>query len=162
VGGDYDSGRRDKEKGRAMNIEQILATKGRAVSTVDRTMRVGAAVAQMRKERIGALVVTADGGVIQGIISDRGVLWAIADRGSEVLEDQVESVMTPEVITCRAEDPVAGIMATMTERRVRHIPVVDGNGTLEGIVSIGDIVKYRLDEIQDEANALRDYITTVA
>ena len=145
-----------------MNIEQILATKGRAVSTVDPGTRVGEVVDRMRQERIGALIVSADGSNIEGIVSDRGVLWAIADRGVAVLDEPVESVMTRDVITCRAADPVSGIMATMTDRRVRHIPVVDGSGRLEGIVSIGDVVKHRLDEIQEEADALRDYITTVA
>jgi CBS domain-containing protein len=144
-----------------MNIEQILATKGRAVSTVDPGTRVGDVVDRMRRERIGALVVSPDGASIGGIVSDRGVLWAIADHGIGVLDEPVETAMTREVITCRASDPVSGIMAIMTERRVRHIPVVDDDGRLEGIVSIGDVVKHRLDEIQEEADALRDYITTV-
>ena len=145
-----------------MNIEHILTTKGRAVSTVGVDERVGNVVSRMRSERIGALIVTDGDGRMVGIVSDRAILWAIADRSVGILEDRVDAIMAREVTTCRCHDPVAGIMATMTERRIRHIPVVDGDGALEGIVSIGDVVKHRLDEIAEEAEALRTYISSAS
>jgi CBS domain-containing protein len=112
----------------------------------------------MREERVGALVVSEDGRTIAGIVSDRGIMNELADRGVEVLQRQVRDVMTKEVFTCSRGDSVGAIMAAMTERRIRHIPVVEEDGRLCGIVSIGDVVKHRLDEIQREADEMREYI----
>jgi CBS domain-containing protein len=145
-----------------MNIEGILAAKGRSVATTSAETKVAEATRRMREERIGALVVTAAEGDIAGIVTDRTILWAIADQGVAVLEQPVGSIMTREVATCTAEDRVSSIMALMTERRFRHVPVLDAEGRLAGIVSIGDVVKHRLDEIQLEADAMRDYIAGAA
>jgi CBS domain-containing protein len=142
-----------------MNIESILAGKGRAVSTIRPDATIAEAVRRMREERIGALVVSEDGRRIAGIISDRGIMNTIADRGVEVMNERVPSAMTAEVFTCAPEDHVSTIMAAMTNRRIRHIPVVDKEGLLCGIISIGDVVKHRMDEIQGEADAMREYIS---
>jgi len=141
-----------------MNVETILAGKGGEVATIAPDATVAEALHRMRAGRVGALVVSEDGARIAGIISDRGVMWAIDERGADVLGASVGGVMTREVFTCSRHDHVSALMATMTERRFRHIPVVDGDGRLCGIVSIGDVVKHRLDEIQGEAEAMREYI----
>ena len=141
-----------------MNIESILAGKGREVRTIGPSAAVEEAVHRMREERVGALVVSEDGETIAGIISDRGIMNELADRGVEVLRRQVRDVMTKEVFTCSRGDSVGAIMAAMTERRIRHIPVVEEDGRLCGIVSIGDVVKSRLDEIEREAEEMREYI----
>ena len=141
-----------------MSVETILAGKGREVRTIAPDATVGEALRRLRDERVGALVVSADGATIAGIVSDRDVLHAIADRGAAALGEAVRSVMTAKVFTCSPGDPVGAIMATMTTRRIRHVPVVDGDGRLGGIVSIGDVVKHRLDEIGREAEAMREYI----
>jgi len=142
-----------------MDIESILAGKGRVVRTIRPDVSVAEAARRMRHEAVGALVVSDDGARIRGIISERGIMHAIADRGVAVMSERVDKVMTREVFTCIPADPVSAIMAMMTERRIRHIPVVDDRGRLCGIVSIGDVVKNRLDEIQEEAEAMREYIT---
>ena len=141
-----------------MSVEAILAAKGREVRTVAPDATVGEALRRLRDERVGALVVSADGATVAGIVSDRDVLHAIADRGAAALGEAVRGVMTGKVLTCSARDPVGAVMATMTNRRIRHVPVVDGDGRLGGIVSIGDVVKHRLDEIGREAEAMREYI----
>ncbi|MFZ1429853.1 MAG: CBS domain-containing protein [Geminicoccaceae bacterium] len=142
-----------------MNIETILSAKGSEVRTVRPETVIAEAVRRMRSERVGALVASEDGATIVGIISDRGIMNAIADEGIAVMERQVGDVMTKEVFTCQRDDRVASIMALMTARRIRHIPVVDGEKRLVGIVSIGDVVKHHLDEIQQEAVSLREYIS---
>ena len=142
-----------------MDIESILAGKGRDVRTIMPDGTIAEAVDRMRKEWIGALVVSEDGARIAGIISDRGIMNAIADHGVDVMNERVHSVMTKEVFTCVSRDRVSAIMAAMTIRRIRHIPVVEKNGGLCGIVSIGDVVKHQLDEIQREADAMREYIS---
>ncbi|MEK0082622.1 CBS domain-containing protein [Benzoatithermus flavus] len=141
-----------------MHIQTILARKGNEVRTIGPETTVGEAVRRMREERVGCLVVSSDGAKIQGIISERGIMHAIADRGVGVLNEPVRSIMTERVFTCTPEDRIGTLMAMMTERRIRHIPVVDGDGRLCGLVSIGDVVKHRLDEIQSEAEAMREYI----
>ncbi len=143
-----------------MNVEHILAGKGREVRTIGPEATVSDALHRMHDERVGALVVSADGARIAGIISDRGVMDALATHGTAVLGASVGSVMTTDVFTCSRDDRVSGIMALMTKRRIRHVPVVEGDGRLCGIVSIGDVVKHRLDEIQGEADALREYVTS--
>lgn len=141
-----------------MHVEVILAVKGREVRTIRPDATVSEAVQRMRRERVGALVVSEDGRQIAGIISDRGIMDAIADRGTSVMNDQIQQMMTREVFTCSSSDDVSGIMAAMTNRRIRHIPVVQDN-QLCGIISIGDVVKHRIDEIQLEADAMREYIS---
>lgn len=142
-----------------MSVETILAAKGREVRTIAPDATVGEALRRLRDERVGALVVSADGATVAGIVSDRDVLHAIADRGAAAMGEGVRGVMTERVLTCSARDPVGAVMATMTNRRIRHVPVVDGDGRLCGIVSIGDVVKHRLDEIGREAEAMREYIS---
>ena len=116
---------------------------------------------RMRQERIGAVVVSDDQTSIAGIISERGIMDALADRGVAVLGERVGSVMTGKVFTCSRQDRVSAVMALMTNRRIRHVPVVEHDGRLCGIVSIGDVVKHRLDEIRGEAEAMWEYISGV-
>ncbi len=142
-----------------MKIESILATKGREVRTVATGVKVGEAMRIMSHGRMSALVVSDDGAAIDGIVSDRGLMNALVEHGTDVLERPLGDVMTREVFTCSRGDSVGAIMAAMTDRRIRHIPVVEEDGRLCGIVSIGDVVKHHLDEIQHEALELREYIS---
>jgi CBS domain-containing protein len=142
-----------------MIIESILASKGREVRTVEPDAAVAETLRRMRQERIGALVVSDDRTSIAGIISERGIMDALADRGVAVLGERVGSVMMGKVFTCSRQDRVSAVMALMTNRRIRHVPVVEHDGRLCGVVSIGDVVKHRLDEIRGEAEALREYIS---
>jgi CBS domain-containing protein len=145
-----------------MHIETILTRKGREVRTIQPETKVGEAVQRMREERVGCLVVSSDGRKIAGIVSDRGIMYSIAEHGVEVLDRPIRTIMTERVFTCSPQDRIGTLMVMMTERRIRHIPVVDGDGALCGLVSIGDVVKHRLDEIQTEAQAMRDYISGMA
>ena len=143
-----------------MNVEHILARKGREVKTIRPDVSVAEALRRLRAEGIGSLVVSENGMNLAGILSDRDILNAIADHGIDVLGESVRSVMTEKVFTCSREDRVSALMALMTNRRIRHIPVVEKDGRLCGMVSIGDVVKQRLDDIQSEADALREYVTS--
>jgi CBS domain-containing protein len=106
-----------------VNVEHILASKGREVCTITPEATVSDALHRMRDEKVGALVVSADGARIAGIVSDRGIMWALADHGTEVLGESVRGVMTEKVFTCSRDDQVSAIMALMTERRIRHVPI---------------------------------------
>jgi CBS domain-containing protein len=143
-----------------MNVEHILARKGREVKTIRPDVSVAEALRRLRAEGIGSLVVSENGTNLAGILSDRDILNAIADHGIDVLGESVRSVMTEKVFTCSREDRVSALMALMTDRRIRHIPVVEKDGRLCGMISIGDVVKQRLDDIQGEADALREYVTS--
>lgn len=145
-----------------MNIDTILRVKGRTVHTVSEQLTVGDAMRRMHDERVSALVVSGDGANIDGIVSDRGLMNVLVEHGTEVLSRSIGEIMTRKVFTCSRGDSVGAIMALMTDRRIRHIPVVDGDGRLCGIVSIGDVVKHHLDEIQREAADLREYISGTA
>jgi CBS domain-containing protein len=140
-----------------MNVETILRTKGRAVATIRPDETIGAAVDALISRNIGALVVTEDGGGVDGIISERDIVHALTDRGAGLLSVKVAEVMTRRVITCEPSDTIEKLMAEMTNRRIRHFPVVQ-DGRLCGIVSIGDVVKNRLDEVEYEARSLRSFI----
>jgi CBS domain-containing protein len=142
-----------------MNVEYILARKGREVKTIRPNVSIAEALRRLRAEGIGSLVVSENGTNLAGILSDRDILNAIADHGIDVLGESVRSVMTEKVFTCSRDDRVSALMALMTDRRIRHIPVVEKDGRLCGMVSIGDVVKQRLDDIQSEADALREYVT---
>lgn len=142
-----------------MNIEAILASKGRTVRTISARATVGDAMRLMSTDRMSALVVSEDGAAIDGIVSDRGLMNALVDKGIAVLDHPLGDVMTRQVFTCSPRDSVGEIMAAMTDRRIRHIPVVEEDGKLCGIVSIGDVVKHHLDDIQHEALELREYIS---
>ena len=140
-----------------MNVEAILRGKGRAVATIRPDQTIKAALAELRDRNIGALVVSEDGERVDGIISERDIVHGLADDGSAFLAQSVAEAMTRRVATCDPADSVADLMAEMTNRRIRHLPVVQ-NGRLAGIVSIGDLVKNRLDEIEYEARSLRSFI----
>ena len=144
-----------------MNVEAILRGKGRAVATIRPDQTIAVALAALRDRNIGALVVSEDGESVDGIISERDIVHWLADHGSELLSLNVAEVMTRPVTTCDPDDSVADLMAEMTNRRIRHFPVMR-NGRLCGIVSIGDLVKSRLDEIEYEAHSLRSFIAGAA
>ena len=140
-----------------MNVETILHHKGSAVATIRPDDTVGAAVDVLVSRNIGALVVSDDGERVDGIISERDIVHALAHHGSGLVALTVAEVMTRPVITCEPTQSVDELMAEMTNRRIRHFPVVR-NGLLCGIVSIGDVVKNRLDEVEYEARSLRSFI----
>jgi len=142
-----------------MRVSGILATKGTTVATIAPRASVAEAADELRLHGIGALVVSPDGLTIDGIISERDLVRALAERGERILSEPVTRLMTTEVWTCAPEDSVEHLMRTMTERRTRHLPVVS-EGQLAGIVSIGDIVKWRLTELEDETRQLHEYIST--
>jgi CBS domain-containing protein len=127
------------------------------VATIRPDETIGAAVDALISRNIGALVVTEDGGGVDGIISERDIVHALTDRGAGLLSVKVAEVMTRRVITCEPSDTIEKLMAEMTNRRIRHFPVVQ-DGRLCGIVSIGDVVKNRLDEVEYEARSLRSFI----
>jgi CBS domain-containing protein len=143
-----------------VQISQVLRRKGHDVVTVEGSESVRGAIALLVQHRIGALVVSADGRRIEGILSERDIARGLHERGAGLLADPVSSVMTAEVHTCIPTAGVHELAQTMTDRRVRHVPVVDGDALI-GIVSIGDVVKARLDELEDERRQLVDYIQTV-
>jgi CBS domain-containing protein len=140
-----------------MNVETILRNKGNRVATIRPDATVAAAVDMLNRERIGALVVSEDGKAVDGILSERDIVIALAEHGAALLSRPVDRIMTRTVITCDPTDTVVALMAEMTNRRIRHFPVVAG-GRLCGIVSIGDLVKSRLDEVEFEADSLRSFI----
>ena len=142
-----------------MNVASILRTKGADVATAGPGTRVSEIAKRMKDQRIGALVVVEDGGPVLGIVSERDVVNGFVERGRDLSEATAGDLMTADVLTCAPADTIASLMSTMTERRIRHLPVVDDSG-LCGLVSIGDVVKNRLDEIEAEADALREYVTT--
>ena len=139
-----------------MTIAAILTNKGSEVATIGADERVSVAVAQLGARRIGALPVVEEGRIV-GIMSERDVIYCLRDHGSEVLDWPVARVMTSPAITADRSTEVLSALAVMTQRRIRHLPVVEG-GELIGIVSIGDLVKYRMDRIEAEAEAMREYI----
>lgn len=138
-----------------MNVDGILRAKGAAVVTIGPDAMVGALVQGLRDERIGAMVVSEDGRSVLGIISERDIVRGLAERGPRILEATVADLMTRQVVSCTPGDTVKQVMAEMTRRRVRHIPVL-ADGVLCGIVSIGDVVKNRLEEMETETNVLRE------
>jgi CBS domain-containing protein len=140
-----------------MDVETILRSKGRAVATIRPDDTIGAAVEALVSGNIGALVASEDGETVDGIISERDIVHALARHGDTLLGQSVAEVMTRPVVTCDPTESVAELMAEMTNRRIRHLPVVR-DGRLCGIVSIGDVVKNRLDEIEYEARSLRSFI----
>ena len=139
-----------------MTISAILSTKGSEVAVVTVGTSVRDAVALLADKKIGAVPVL-DGGEIRGIFSERDLVRCVCDHGSDVLEWPVDRVMSSPVETVGTQTPILAALATMTQRRMRHLPVVEG-GQIRGIVSIGDLVKYRIERIEAEAEALRTYI----
>jgi CBS domain-containing protein len=144
-----------------MDVNTILRNKGRSVAMIHSGATIERAVALLRTRGIGALVVSDDGESVDGIISERDIVDALAIHGGELLNLRVDQVMTRPAVTCSPDDSVAELMAEMTNRRIRHLPVVR-NDRLCGIVSIGDLVKSRLDEIEFEAHSMRSFIAGAA
>ena len=142
-----------------MNVETILRNKGNWVATIRPDVTIAEAVDMLRRERIGAIVVSEDGNSVDGILSERDIVIALADAGTDLLSRKVDEIMTRDVATCEPGDTVGELMAEMTNRRIRHFPVVT-DGRLCGIVSIGDLVKSRLDEVEFEAQSLRSFIAS--
>jgi CBS domain-containing protein len=142
-----------------MQIGQLLRRKGSQVATIDGGRDVRTALAMLADHGVGALVVSGDGRRIDGILSERDIARGLHERGAELLTQPVSGVMTGEVHTCVPGATVTELAQLMTDQRVRHVPVVD-DGALVGIVSIGDVVKARLDELETERRQLVDYIQT--
>jgi len=141
-----------------MTIAAVLRDKGSTVETVTAGSTVFEAVHLLGEKRIGALPVMEDGR-IAGIVSERDVIYRLRDHGPEMLDWPVSRVMSSPAITASADTDVLAALALMTQRRIRHLPVVDG-GQSRGIVSIGDLVKHRMERIEAEAEAMRTYIQT--
>ena len=137
-----------------MKVEAVMAAKGREVATINPTATLATVAQRLRLQNIGALVVL-EGDRLAGMISERDVVHAFAAHRAEAAEIEVADVMTRNVVTCRPEDSLTRVLGLMTRHRVRHLPVLEG-GRLAGLISIGDAVKHRLDELELEAAVLRD------
>ena len=142
-----------------MTIAAVLRGKGSEVETISANDRVMEVVRRLGEKRIGALPVIEDSRIV-GIISERDVIYCLRDHGSEVLDWPVSQVMSSPAITADSSTPVLSALALMTQRRIRHLPVVEAH-RICGIVSIGDLVKYRMERIEAEAEAMREYIQGV-
>lgn len=141
-----------------MNVKHILERKGSAVTTIPTGATIGEAARTLAEARIGAIVVSDDGNTINGILSERDIVRVIGMEGPGALTRPVTEAMTANVITCKPDDRINVLMSMMTQRRIRHLPVAE-NGKMTGLISIGDVVKERMDEIESDAAAMRDYIT---
>ncbi|MCW5701146.1 MAG: CBS domain-containing protein [Bradyrhizobium sp.] len=141
-----------------MTVRAILDTKGHHVQSVEPGAKLSAAIKLLSERRIGAVLVLSQGR-IEGILSERDIVRVLGERGAPVLDEQVSSVMTRKVVSCREKDTVSEIMETMTAGKFRHLPVVE-DGRVVGLISIGDVVKWRVGEYEREQEALRDYIKT--
>jgi len=141
-----------------MNVAAILKHKGRAVTTASPDTALVQIAEKLAAKRIGAIVVVGPRGEVAGIISERDVVRALAEQGAKCLPRPVSETMTKHVVTCQETDTLDELMAMMTARRFRHLPVVT-DGALVGIISIGDVVKHHVAEVEMEATAMRDYIT---
>lgn len=142
-----------------MNVETILNQKGRGVITAKAGDSLAEVCAILEEKGIGALVVIGGNGEIAGIITERDIVRALARDGAAALSKPADHYMTREVVTCVDEDTIANLMNSMTDNRFRHLPVVR-ESKLSGIISIGDVVKWRIAEVEFEAQAMREYIAT--
>ncbi len=142
-----------------MKIAHILSNKGPFVATIKSGASVKHLVDELKHYGIGALVVSEDGHAIEGIVSERDIVRKLSEFSGEISGLKVGDIMTSEVRTCSADDQIEDLMAVMTEHHFRHVPVVEADGSLSAIVSIGDLVKYRIEELHDERAALINYIT---
>ncbi len=142
-----------------MNVKTILSAKGTGVVSIEPTATLAAAVSTLAQHRIGALLVLGPDHRVIGILSERDIVRALAEQGADVLTKPLSQVMTRKVATCTQADTVGMIMEQMTSGKFRHVPVVEQD-QLVGIISIGDVVKHRLWEMEQEFAALRDYIQT--
>jgi CBS domain-containing protein len=141
-----------------MYVSALLSDKGAAVVTTTPSATVDQAVALLAEKKIGVLVISTDGVTVEGILSERDIVRGLADNSTTLGHVAVSELMSRDVVSCSPNDTIASLMGLMTERRIRHLPVLQ-NGKLAGIVSIGDVVKHRLAEIESEADALRQYVT---
>ena len=142
-----------------MNVEHILAAKGRDVLTIAPDRTLADAARALTERKIGAVVVADAGRTVLGILSERDIVRAVARGGAAALGHPVSQYMTAKVVTCTGHSSINELMEVMTERKFRHVPIVE-NGRLAGIISIGDVVKHRVAEIEAEHQALREYIAT--
>ncbi len=142
-----------------MTVAAILALKGRDVVTTGADRTIAEVVRVLADQKIGALVVVENGDRIVGIVSERDIVKATAAKGAAMLDEMVGAIMTRNVVTCTERETINDVMGRMTRGRFRHLPVAAG-GRLTGIVSIGDVVKARLEEVQREADEMRTYIAT--
>jgi CBS domain-containing protein len=142
-----------------MTVKAILAAKGGDVVTIEPNTAIFAACKVMAERRIGALVVTGADRRVIGIVSERDIVQRLAVAGPAMLDLPLSEVMTRKVMTCHPTDTISSVMEQMTQGKFRHLPVID-HGKLVGIISIGDVVKHRLEEMEREQSALRDYIQT--
>ncbi len=141
-----------------MLVSNLLEVKGNLVVTVARDATVGEVVADLTHHKVGALVVSPDGRRIDGIVSERDIVKRLSVLHTDLLDEPVSSIMSTEVRVCAPTDDVESIMNLMTEHRIRHVPVVE-NGRLSGIISIGDVVKSRIQQLVKDRNELMEYIT---
>jgi CBS domain-containing protein len=141
-----------------MTVRSILDTKGHDILSVEPDTKLSAAIKMLGERKIGAVLVMSQGKV-DGILSERDIVRVLAERGARVLDEPVNDVMTRKVVSCRQSDTVGGIMEMMTLGKFRHLPVIE-DGRVVGLISIGDVVKWRVQEYEREQEALRDYIKT--
>ena len=142
-----------------MTVGHILAEKGRSVATVQPHATVRDVVETLAAKHIGAIVVADVDGRMHGIVSERDVVRALASRGCDALDDAVSGIMTKDVVTATEDDGILDVVSRMSRGRFRHMPVI-ANGRIAGIISTGDAVKYRLEQMEQEQSALREYIAT--
>jgi len=140
-----------------MQISAVLKSKGQSVATIRREATVAAAVAEMTRQNVGALVVSSDNCTVEGIVSERDITRALGTYGGALLDKPIEVIMSSEVRTVSPDDEVESLAVMMTEHRIRHVPVIR-DGALTGIVSIGDVVKSRIEELEKDREALYRYI----
>ncbi len=143
-----------------MDVETLLRSKGQEVASVRPDQTVADAVVMLTEKNFGALVVSSDGQSVDGIVSERDIVRTLAQRGPDLLEDSVASIATSEVSTCSLTDTVDALMSQMTSGRFRHVPVVE-DGRLVGVVSIGDVVKHRVAELEETNEQLNSFISGV-
>lgn len=143
-----------------MKIAQLIANKGPFVATITSEANIAHLVDDLKRHNIGAVVVSPDGRTVEGIVSERDIVRAMTEHLRDIATLTVGQIMTTEVYTCTPDDAVEELMGQMTEHRFRHVPVIDADGALIAVVSIGDLVKHRLAELGDERAALINYITS--
>ena len=141
-----------------MTVRAILDTKGHHIESVEPDARLSSAIKTLAERKIGAVLVMSEGR-IEGILSERDIVRVLGERGAAVLDEPVSTVMTRKVVSCKQADTVAAIMEMMTSGKFRHLPVIE-EGRVVGLISIGDIVKWRVREYEAEQEALREYIKT--
>ena len=139
-----------------MRVADILKAKGDHVHTVRPDENIEHLAHRLRKERVGAMIVSESGTTLDGIISERDVVFGLTEHGADTMRMKVAELMSKSVVTCSTNDTIAHVAKVMTQRRIRHLPVMEA-GELAGIVSLGDVVKHRMDELEMETNVLRDY-----